>query len=408
MNKLARSTLFLSFFIFVFYAIIIPQKGDYGDTAGWAEWATFILNHGLKNVYDSGTNYLPGHLYELKLFTLFFNSETSIVENINCLKLFTLLFDITGALLVCTLVNESSKQNLVLLVIMLNPAYIHNTILWGQFDSVFSTLCFASFLAAYKKRFLLSSVLYLISLNFKLQAIIFLPALFLFLIYQSELKINRIKFLKGVLMVVVVQLIILLPFILNSRVSEIPRTLKSLSGEFGQISLNAANIWQLLIGGGNLRWMSDKIEFWAIPLKRWGLLLTATGFLIALFPMIKAIVNKWRENPDNLSFLQLTIMFGLSVLVFFFFNTQMHERYTFPAFLFIASIALLTEKWWLYGLFSIAYFLNNESCLQSFKEYDYKSFIFDLRFSSALFMMTILFLLFYLYRSLLKGMVIKK
>ena len=80
----------------------------------------------------------------------------------------------------------------------------------------------------------------------------------------------------------------------------------------------------------------------------------------------------------------------------------------FPAFLFIAAVALLTERWWLYGLFSIGYFLNNEVCLKSFKEYNYDSFVFNLKFPSALFMLTILILLFYLYEATIKKMIFKK
>ena len=59
-------------------------------------------------------------------------------------------------------------------------------------------------------------------------------------------------------------------------------------------------------------------------------------------------------------------LLGLSVLAFFFFSTQMHERYTFPAFYFIAFIALQSRWWWLFGVFSMAYLLNNERALPHF------------------------------------------
>jgi Gpi18-like mannosyltransferase len=397
MYKLTWNTIILSFFVYVFYILFMPTMGDSGDIQSWADWAAYISEHGFKNAYGSGSNYLPGHLYELKLYSLFFKSRDLINENIVCLKYFSFLFDLAGAMMVGSLVKESSKQSLVLLVLILNPGYIHNTIFWGQFDSVFSTLCFASFLALYNKRFLMASILYVISLNFKLQAIIFLPAILLFMIYQSELKIRWAPLMKGILIIISIETIILLPFLLHSGGTEILETLTGLGGVSGWISLNAGNIWHWLIDGGDLRWMTDKIEFWGMPLKRWGLLMTGAGFLITLFPFGKAIVNKFQNRSYNLSLLQLSIMFGLSVLVFFFFNTQMHERYSFPAFLFIATVALLTEKWWLYGFFSIGYFLNNEMCLKSFKEYDYHSWIFDLRVSSALFMLTIVILLYYLY-----------
>jgi Gpi18-like mannosyltransferase len=402
MHKLSRSTIVLACLVYALYVIFMPHAGESYDTGTWAQWAAYIFEHGLGSVYDCWTNYLPGHLLELKLYTLLFSSKASVIDHIYYLKYFTLLFDVTGALLVCSLVGESSRQVLILLLFMLNPAYIHNTVFWGQFDSVFSTLCFASFLAAYRRKFLLASVIYMLSLNFKLQAIIFLPALFLFMLYQAELKINWKKLILGILIVMVMQGIILIPFRHQLGGNGILRTLHDLGGAFGQVSMNAANIWHWLLGEGNLRWTSDKIEFMGISLKRWGLVMTGTGFFIALFPLMKAIINTWRGKITKLSLLQLATMFGLTAIIFFFFNTQMHERYSFPAFLFVAAVAVLTKRWWLYGIFSAAYFLNNELCLKSFKKFNYGNWIFDFRFSAGLFMLTILILIYCLYEQEIK------
>jgi hypothetical protein len=402
MYKLSSGTIFLAIFIYATYALIVPVMGEAGDVSSWAEWANYIRQHGLSEAYGSGTNYLPGHLFELKIYSLFFNSKEAIFENIYFLKLFTFLFDVTGALLLCSLVTDSTKQNLILLVMLLNPAYIHNSILWGQFDSVFSTLCFAAFLAAYQNRLLLSSCLYLIALNFKLQAIIFLPAFILLQVYMSGLKIKPGTFIRNTLLLILIECCFLLPFFLYAHADEVLKTIKGQGGQSGWISLNAANIWQWLIAGGDLRWMSDRLEIHGMNLKSWGLVMTASGYLIALLPIGIGISNKWRRAPVNLDLLQISAIFALCALSFFFFNTQMHERYSFPAFLFIAAVAMLSEKWWLYGIFSVAYFLNNEMCLKSLKEYDYNSWIFNLRFSSALFFSTMVILLFVLYQSFYK------
>jgi len=86
----------------------------------------------------------------------------------------------------------------------------------------------------------------------------------------------------------------------------------------------------------------------------------------------------------------------------------MHERYSFPGFLFVITVSLLTENWWLYGLFSVGYFLNNEKCLQSFREYNYQSPVFDLRVSAGFFLITIMILVYYLYRGEMKKLFSKK
>lgn len=396
MHKIWRSTFLLSILLYVIYAVLVPTKGNY-DTECWAQWSAYIFENGLGKAYGSGTNYLPGHLYELKLYSLFFNSAQSVIEHINYLKYFTLLFDVAGALLVCSLIRDASKQHLVLLVIMLNPAYLHNDLLWGQFDSVFSTLVFASFLSAYQRRFVLAGVLYLIALNFKLQAIIFFPPMFLFMIYQSGLKINWRKFMVGLSGIVALQVLILLPFIINSETNSVWNAVKGLGGRYGQISLYAANFWHWIIPGGDLRWMSDRIELLGMPLKKLGLILVVMSYAFVSFPLVRLIFLKLKSKSTSFSFSQLISMFALCALTFFYFNTQMHERYSFPAFLFLAALSLVTGRWWLYGLFSVAYFLNNEKVLQAFTVYDYQSYIFDLRFSSAIFLFLILALVWFLY-----------
>lgn len=396
MHKIGRSTFLLAVFVYAAYVILLPTIGNY-DTSCWSQWAAYIFEHGLGKAYGSGTNYLPGHLYELKIYSLLFSSTEAVVEHINYLKYFTLLFDLSGALLVCSLVREASNQQLVLLVIMLNPAYLHNDLLWGQFDSVFSTLVFASFLSVLQRRFFLGSVLYVVALNFKLQAIIFFPAIFLFMLYKSGLKIMWRNLVIGLSAIVALQALILLPFILNSETASVWHVVKGLGGAFGQISLNAANLWYWIIPGGDLRWMSDRMEVHGMPLKKLGLIFVITSYAIILFPLIKSIYLNLKLKPIELNFSQLLIIFVLCGLTFFYFNTQMHERYSFPVFLFIASLSLVSGRWWLYGMFSIAYFLNNEMVLHSFTVYDYKSWIFDLRVASTFFLLLILVLSYFLY-----------
>jgi len=395
MHKIHRSSWLLALLFYGIYFILMPARGCDYDMQCWAQWASYIFEHGLGHAYGSGTNYGPGHLYELKLYTLLFHSPQEVTDHIYYLKYFTLLFDIAGALLVCSLFATRSAQAGILLAFMLNPAYLHNNVIWGQFDSVFSTLAFAAFLAAYQKRFLLSVTLYLISLNFKLQAILFFPALTLLLLYRSELKIEWKKIARGALVLVLVEGIIVLPFILQSQGMRLWHTASGVGGSYNFVALNASTVWHLILEGGDLRWMPDRIEYFGIPLKAWGLLLAAGSFFLVLLPLIAALIKLLRKKPAALSFNRLLVLFALSVLVFFYFNTQMHERYTFPAFLFIASFSFLAKRWWIYVLFSAAYFLNNEKALSYFRQFDHELWIFDYWIASALYLAVILALAFY-------------
>ena len=385
MFKLHRLTWLLALVVYAAWAAFMPHGGCSYDVDCWSQWAAWIFDHGLGQAYGSGANYLPGHLYEMKLLTLLFDSKDAVVAHIYYLKYFNLLFDIGGALLVASLVTDVKRQAGVLLAILLNIAYLHNTIIWAQFDSVFSTILFASFLAAYREKILAASLLFLVALNFKLQAIILLPPLALLMIQRAhELSIRKI--MTGATLLFAAQAIIFLPFLLQSQVRRAMATVVGLSAESGYISLNASTLWQWLIDGGSLRWMSDRIEYHGTPLKQWGLFMVAFSYTVILFPMVKSAFLRIAGKPFRQASLDLILpVLALCVLAFFYFNTQMHERYSFPAFLPLAAYAAVTGRWWPYVIFSIAYLLNNESSLQYFRSVNYQSVFFDYRFSSALY-----------------------
>jgi len=81
-------------------------------------------------------------------------------------------------------------------------------------------------------------------------------------------------------------------------------------------------------------------------------------------------------------------------LAFFFFNTQMHERYSHPALLFTAAYCFLTLRYVPFVLLSVAYFLSLENILRYMDLPTYGTLIFDTRFIAGLYLATIL-LLFY-------------
>ena len=397
MFPITRPTFILAVFIYGIYALIMPPYGHNYDMGCWADWAVYIYQHGLSNAYNSTANYLPGHIYELKLYTLLFNSKEEVISNIYYLKYFSLVFDVAGALMVASLVINELTQKLVLMAVLLNPAYLHNTMIWGQFDSVFSCIVFASFLSIYNKKFLLGVILFIISLNFKLQAIIFLPPLTLFMIYRYDKPLHVKNLLIGLGAVILSQLIILLPFLHDNNPLKILTIVRGLGGENGYISLEAANIWQFLMQG-NLRWTGDVALFQGITLKKWGLVMYCIALFISLFPFLRNLYRNFiLKIKVIISIDKILIMFTLSALCFFYFNTQMHERYSYPAFLFIAAYGVISGSLWIYGLFSLAYFLNADKFMECIRKINYKSSLFDLHIISYFFLATIICLVLKLY-----------
>jgi Gpi18-like mannosyltransferase len=365
MYKLHATTVALGLFLYAIYFFLVPDCGHLYDNQCWSEWAAFYLDKGFRHTYDSGTNYLPGHLYQLKFFSLFFDDKASLAAHIYQLKRITLLGDLSGALLLASCARTRFKQSALVACILLNPAFLHNTLIWGQFDSVFSAFLFGSFLALHRRKFLLSAVLYLLALNFKFQAILFFPAMLLLFLYATGFRIDRRKLLQGFGCLVVLELAILFPFILSRSLWRVWEVVDSLGGRFTYLSLNADNFWYLTLSG-NLRYTGDDNRLLGLPFKSWGLLLAGVGLLAAFFPLLRVLYRRWKGSTEQIGLENAALVMALSVITFFFFSTQMHERYAFPAFLFIALVALQTNAWWLFGLFSLAYFLNNERALPHF------------------------------------------
>jgi len=125
---------------------------------------------------------------------------------------------------------------------------------------------------------------------------------------------------------------------------------------------------------------------------------------IALLPLLfQSIKNRIQSDYDRDTFTALVLLSAfLCVLGFFFFNTQMHERYSHPAMLLAFLYGVLRRDYWLFGLTTLAYFLNMEAVLQFFS-LDYSAFYFQKMFVASLFLLTIVLGLYKLYKDYLSN-----
>ena len=105
--------------------------------------------------------------------------------------------------------------------------------------------------------------------------------------------------------------------------------------------MNAYNFW-LFFFPKDFMTTSDTLKFMGLTLKSWGLIMFFTLSLVALLPLLKSSLYKLlKKEGIALPQSKIFIIAALIALFFFFFNTQMHERYSHPAILFLAVYALL-------------------------------------------------------------------
>lgn len=388
--------------IFLICAVFASQSGGLmGDLYCFASWSSLIFEKGLPHAYDSyGTayfsnNYMPLYQYVLLAYGHLQGSVAAIWKNIEHLKIVTLLFDFIGLWFVWRWVDKRVSYLLLLLICMLNLGYSYNTFLWGQVDAIHTAMVFASMYCLYTGRPLWSAVCMVLALNMKLQAIIFIPLWGLALLTLLKTT-GRWKLLPAVAAVLLAtQALIIAPFTqANNGLQGLWWQVTNATSTATHVSMNAANLWALLQSRTELSYEDSRICIAGLTYMQVGLLLFCVSSFFAMLPFLKALLqNKKQGLPSRR---QIWLSCALVALSFFYFNTQMHERYSHPALLFITAYAFYSKRYVPYILMSIAYFLNLEVLLERLGV-SYHTLLFDFRFMAALYTILMGYLFFRLY-----------
>lgn len=380
-----------SLLLFSIVLFILPDRCHGDDMGCWRNWASYTYEHGLVNVYNSGTDYLPLYHYILWGFGAMKESVDQIAADIKYIKLITFLFHLVNGFIFIKLIRCINQQGDIRQSIfyVLNASVLYNTLLWGQVDEIMTCFVFVSIYFALSKRTILSSISLLLAINFKLQAIIYLPIVFLILLpsYYTEPK----KIIRTLAILFLIQFFIFLPFILAGTLPQVIYILTHLVDSQPFISANAFNIWHFFYYGHTFDRDTQIVGF--LSLKQWGLLMFFGLSFLALLPLVitnyRIIVQK---NKEDINARIVLIISGLVPLLFFYFCTQMHERYCHPAIIFLVAYSVVSRKY-IFGLLgSIAYLLNLDAVLKGLSFQNYGVVLYNSRFISILFLLTIVLL----------------
>lgn len=377
--------------------VFLPDSGY--DKYFWLTWAQYIKEHGLTQAYNNPEiNYHPVILCIIHAFTWFFSSPADInLTNINWLKVPTALFD-WGIIFIALKLMQQHKVNLQWgLVLAFNPAFWYNTVIWGQFDSIWVFFCLASIYVALKEKWFLSILLFTLALNTKLFALVFLP--FIFPLWIKD-KTSQLQLLRPLPVLLVLQVIAILPFLSGTGFSVFEIIGRS-TDYYNSISRNAYNIWYFIFTDP-FNTPDDTLIAWAFG----GVM--AVLFVLALLQLLERITI-WQSA-------------AIASLIFFVFLTRMHERYAhaamvFSGILFFTSPPLLKRggvnkvplsfgerdlgsgALAAFILISLAYLLNLEAVMQMFNKslafgINYNSFLFNPKLIATLYVISLILLLY--------------
>lgn len=301
---------------------LIPIPGFKIDVDTWAAWASRVYGLGFSNFYSDQiwTNYTPGYLYIL--WFLGFLKNLFQIGNSTfylILKLPSIISEIILSIFIYKIIAKKSTSwaNITTGLILFNPAFIFNSSIWGQIDGLLTLFLILSLYYFHYQRFFLSLCLFGIGFLIKPQAILILP--FMALYFVKNLKIRNLVIFVSAAPVVI--LLLSLPFFTQQPFSGIVNLFVKMLGDYPSTSLFAYNFWGV-VGF----WIPDQTIWNGLSYQAWGYILYLLYWILVGYFYLK----------KELSLYALAALFTLS---FFFLPTRVHERYLYPALVFLIFYA---------------------------------------------------------------------
>ncbi len=363
MDKSLAKTRIEILLLFILYIFILPRVSMDYDMGFWREWALLIHHNGLANTYNTSINYFPVYVYGLYVYDLLQGTDANIIHNINSIKILFMFFDFLPMIVLCCFRQKILSFRIPHLFLLLNIAYVFDSMVWGQIDSIYASLAFLAIITSLRYP-VAGILLYVLALNTKQQAIEFLPVMAIALMYS----VRKVKTaIIAIAAAVALQVLLLLPFIGNGGVGKLTAIAGNTVGLYNQLSICAFNIWYL-ITKGNPYFINSNDTYFLLSYRTTGIIMFSIASLLVLVPLARRV---WRLRKDNLGLDETTyrILFlctGLLCLYFFYFNSQMHERYALPIILFFFFYGVTSNNYKLYILASIPFLLSLDKCFPDY------------------------------------------
>lgn len=210
------------------------------------------------------------------------------------------------------------------MLLALNPALVFTSVAWGQNDSVLTLPLMLALLLATQGSYALAAAAAALAVIIKLQGIIVLPILGIWILLHSRSR----DWITATLAFAVTVIIGFAPFQVGRPWDFLARVIASSAEYFPYTSLNAFNL-MALVEGMRVR---DSAALLGLSAFAAGMVLMAALFLVAVFIV-------WRgRSPRALLYAAF-----LAYLGFFVLPTRIHERYLYFALALLTPLAL--DSW---------------------------------------------------------------
>jgi len=331
-------------------AILLPLPGLAGDVNDFLAWARAINANGLGNAYDQAISFppvLPWIWWLLgSVAPDLLNSTPNDPTALALIKLPATLADLGIAAIVgWSLRDRPGWAVAATVAVLLHPAIFYVSAWWAQFESVYVLPMLIAWALAVRGRLGWAAVAIAVSLMTKPQALpLAIPFAAWFLATSGWRGTARAAVIGAATIIV-----LWTPFLAAGGPGKYLEHLADYTAQFAVLSLRAWNPWwilQSLTGGGEF--VADGSAVLGPVTFRW--------LGIAITGLLEALVFLWVLRRPTAS----GLAWGLAAagLVAFVGLTTMHERYAFPALVFLLVLFPDRRAVALWAALGIAYTLN--------------------------------------------------
>lgn len=313
-------------------------NGYGADLGYWENWTRQLANNGY---YLFNGNYPPLYIHWLYLVSKGLHYfEIPIEPNDLCKFLWEFPVLLSHCLLTWIVFKNLQKFNatsnqtwVIMLITVFNPAILINGPVWGQVDLIPPVIALCAILVNFCSRYsVLMLPIFTLALLTKFQMVCFLPIMGILFFHRFKTH------LIGIVLSLLIILLVFSPFIYVHYYKEaFQQAYINTLGQYPVITMNAANLWILLIGNNapdNVLFLNQISHLLPQKLaypKYFGMFLySAICLCIFIFGIISLLKHKKTKNSDEL--LASVLFYSMvSAIAFFTLLPAMHERYLFPA-----------------------------------------------------------------------------
>ena len=242
-----------------------------------------------------GANYLPVFMWVLAALNRLAGGPLTL-ETVPLVKVAALCFDLGLALAVARLLSARGRNPALALLVMLNPATLYDSWVWGQIDAMHTAFVGGAWLALSAGAPAAAAGLFLLALDTKLQSLAFAP----FVGFALLLSLGKSpgRWLRAAGACAAIQLALLVPFLSNPRSLEaLWKNLTGIVGYFPVVSLNAYNVWYFLVGDPA---ETPDSERWAgLSFRTWGVALFALALAVVAVPFVRWLLARRRAGDGG-------------------------------------------------------------------------------------------------------------